>query len=366
MAAIAKTELPSPAVLVDLDVAERNIQRLAKAAQQAGIQVRPHIKAHKSVYLAKKQLEAGACGVTVAKLGEAEVMCDHGVKDILVAYPLVGEEKLARLRQLHQRARITTTVDSLEVARGLATVGTKEHPLPVLLEIDAGIHRCGRPSAEEALRLAREVSRLEGLAICGLFTYNGQIYQSQSRAEIEASARAEAKLLTDAAALFRSQGFVVSVLSAGSTPATLVLDQMAGVTEIRPGNYVFYDVSALALGVAKEEDCALRVLATVVSVPLPGYATIDAGSKTLTSDLATHRDGYGQVVGMPEVKVAKLNEEHGYLRYDPAQRQFQVGDRVEIIPNHACVVPNLFDSIYGLRGDKLELQIDIQARGKNY
>lgn len=360
-----KTELPSPAVFIDLDVAERNIERLARVAREIGIQVRPHIKAHKSVYLARKQLEAGACGVTVAKLGEAEVMCEHGINDILVAYPIVGEEKLTRLRRLLRRARITTTVDSMEVARGLATLGTKERPLPVLIEIDAGIHRCGRQLGEEALRLAQEVSQLEGLAIQGLFTYNGQIYESRSRTELEASAKAEAKLLTDAAALFTSHGLSVSVLSGGSTPATLVLDQMRGLTEIRPGNYVFHDVTALDLRVAKEEDCALRVLATVVSVPLPGYATIDAGSKTLTSDLAIHRDGYGRVVGMPDIKIVKLNEEHGYLRYDPARRQLKVGDRVEIIPNHACVIPNLFDSIYGLRGDEMEVEIRIEARGKN-
>lgn len=362
-----KFELPSPAVIVDLDIAERNIKRMAGLARQAGVKLRPHIKPHKSVYFARKQLAAGAQGVTVAKISEAEVMVDHGIQDILIAYSIVGEEKLSRLRRLRERgAHIITTVDSVEVARGLAQVGTPEHPMPVLIEVDSGMHRGGCQPGSDTLRLGQQVQTFKSLVLQGLFTYGGGIYGSSSREELEAHAAHEARLLRETAALLEDNGIPVQVVSGGSTPAAFALDKMEGVTEIRPGNYVFFDVSGLSLGIATPDDCSLRILATVVSVPLPGYATLDAGSKTLTTDLAGRAQGYGYIVGMPDVHLVKLNEEHGYLRYDPAVRELRVGDRVEIIPNHACVVPNLSGRIYGIRGGKVETEIAVEARGKSY
>ncbi|HHV75732.1 MAG TPA: amino acid processing protein [Thermoanaerobacterium sp.] len=361
-----KFELPSPAVVVDLDIAERNIARVADLARQNGKKLRPHIKPHKSTYFARQQLAAGAQGITVAKISEAEVMAAHGITDILIAYSLVGDEKLARLKRLHERAQIVTTVDGLEVARGLATVGSTERPLPVLIEIDSGTHRGGCQPGQAALALAQQVRTFPSLHLQGLFTYGGNIYGSRNRAELAAHAAAEAGVLRATAALLEQNGIPVSVLSGGSTPATVVLDKLEGVTEIRPGNYVFFDVSGLNLGIATVNDCALRVLATVVSVPLPGYATIDAGSKALTSDPAERSQEYGYLVDLPDVHLVKLNEEHGYLRYDPAQRELHVGDRIEIIPNHACVVPNLSGVLYGVRGGKVEREIAVEARGKNY
>lgn len=362
---IRKETLPSPAVIVDLDVAERNIQRVASAAQTLHLNLRPHIKAHKSVYFARKQIESGAKGITVAKIAEAETMANYGFDDILVAYPVVGQEKIERLKKLHQRINITTIVDSLDAANGLAQVGSSDHPFPVLIDIDSGIHRGGRQPGKDTLEFALKLNGMDGLKIRGLFTYNGGIYLSKSREEMAQSAESEAKLLSDMAQVLKNQGIEISVLSGGSTPAIVVLDHLQGISEIRSGNYLFYDVSALALGIAQVDDCALRVLATVVSTPLPGYATIDAGSKTLTTDLSDY-DGYGYIVGKPDVKIVKLNEEHGFLRFDPNRYQFRVGDRVEIIPNHACVLPNLCDVLYGIREDVLEREIPIEARGKNY
>jgi len=362
---IRKEILPSPAVIVDLDIAERNIQRVASAAQASHLILRPHIKAHKSVFFARKQIESGAKGITVAKIAEAETMANYGFDDILVAYPVVGEEKIERLKKLHQRINIATIVDSLEVANGLAQVGSPDHPFPVLIDVDSGIHRGGRQPGKDTLEFALKLNGMDGLKIRGLFTYNGGIYLSKSREEMAQSAENEAKLLKDMDLVLKNQGIEISVLSGGSTPATVVLDHLQGITEIRSGNYLFYDVSALALGIAKIEDCALRVLATVVSTPLAGYATIDAGSKTLTTDLSDY-EGYGYVVGKPDVKIVKLNEEHGFLRFDQERYQFRVGDRVEIIPNHACVLPNLCDVLYGIREGVLEREIPIEARGKNY
>ncbi|MGI6604620.1 MAG: amino acid processing protein [Firmicutes bacterium] len=360
-----KWDLPSPALVADLDCVERNLERVAYLARQNGVSLRPHIKPHKSVYFARKQIESGAKGITCAKLAEAEVMAEHGFDDILIAYTLLGQEKLDRLKRLHERIRIITIADSLTVARGLASVGTREHPLPVLIEIDTGTHRGGRQPGEDALGFARELSQFDTLSLKGIFTYGGRPH-SLERQDLETKARAETELLRQTAALLKKNGFTMEVISSGSTPSTFVLDQLKGVTEIRPGNYIFFDRAALALGIAEENDCALRVLATVVSVPLPGYATIDAGSKTLSSDPAYLGEGFGQLVGMPDVELVKLNEEHGYLRFNPATRELEVGDRVEVIPNHACVLPNLSGVIYGVRGDWLEKEIPVEARGKNY
>ncbi|MHB1652593.1 MAG: alanine racemase [Desulfitobacteriaceae bacterium] len=362
---IRKETLPSPAVIVDLDVAERNIQRVASAAKTSCLNLRPHIKVHKSVYFARKQIESGAKGITVAKIAEAETMANYGFNDILIAYPVVGEEKIERLKKLHERINVTTIADSIEVASALARIGSPDHPFPVLIDIDSGIHRGGRQPGKDTMDFALKLNGMDGLKIQGLFTYNGGIYLSKSREEMAQSAESEAKLLSDMAQLLKNQGIKLSVLSGGSTPAVVVLDHLQGITEIRSGNYLFYDVSALALGIAQVEDCALRVLSTVVSTPLPGYASIDAGSKTLTTDLSAY-EGYGYVVGKPDVKIVKLNEEHGFLRFDPNCYQFRVGDRVEVIPNHACVLPNLCDVLYGIREGVLEREIPVEARGKNF
>ena len=361
-----KYELQSPAIIVDLDIVERNVNKIATLARNAKKKLRPHIKPHKSVYFAKKQLEGGACGITVAKLSEAEVMAEHGVDDILVAYSIVGEEKLGRLRKLRDRARVATTVDSIEVASGLSTVGTAANPLPVLIEIDCGTHRGGRQPGEDALNFAKQIKATPSLCLEGIFTYGGMVYGSSNLEELKTKAALEASILRETATLLAQNGIPVNEVSGGSTPAAFVLDKLEGITEIRPGNYIFFDASGLSMGIAKVSDCALRVLATVVSVPLPGYATIDAGSKTLTSDLATGREGYGYIVGMPDVHLAKLNEEHGYMRYDPVLREFHVGDRVEVIPNHACVIPNLSGILYGIRGEEVVSPISVEARGMNY
>lgn len=361
-----KYKLQSPAIIVDLDIVERNVNKIATLARNSKKKLRPHIKPHKSVYFAKKQLEGGACGITVAKLSEAEVMAEHGVDDILVAYSIIGEEKLGRLRKLRDRARVATTVDSIEVASGLSTVGTAANPLPVLIEIDCGTHRGGRQPGEDALNFAKQIKATPSLCLEGIFTYGGMVYGSSNLEELKTKAALEASILRETATLLAQNGIPVNEVSGGSTPAAFVLDKLEGITEIRPGNYIFFDASGLSMGIAKVSDCALRVLATVVSVPLPGYATIDAGSKTLTSDLATGREGYGYIVGMPDVHLAKLNEEHGYMRYDPVLREFHVGDRVEVIPNHACVIPNLSGILYGIRGEEVVSPISVEARGMNY
>lgn len=364
---ISKNQLPSPAVIVDLDIAHKNILRVMKSTQSAGIKLRPHMKAHKSVYFAKKMIEAGACGVTAAKLSEAEVMVENGINNILIAYPLFGGEKWERFGNLNKRADILTTVDSMEIAKGLNAVGNKEHPVHVLIEVDCGLHRCGIQPGNDFIQFALALKTLEGLKIDGIFAYNGLIYGSKSIDEIRSFARSEANLLMECAKQLKAIGGIeANILSGGNTPDILALDQLTGISEIRPGNFLYNDVSGLNLGVASEEDCAIKIFATIVSIPIPGCAAIDAGSKTLTSDVAANTKGYGRIIGMPDVSIIKLNEEHGFLKYDPVIRKLCVGDRLEIIPNHACVISNLCDYVYGIRGDILEREIKIEARGKNY
>ena len=359
-------DIPSPAVIIDLDIAERNIYRVTNAVKKEGLHLRPHIKVHKSVFLAKKQIDAGANGITVAKLSEAEVMAEGGIDNILIAYPILGKEKWERLKKINRKTHILTTIDSMEIANGLNEIGTGDFPVNVLIEVDFGTHRCGVQPGDDFIKFALKLKEMEGIKIKGVFTYNGLIYVSKSLDEIKSNAEAEANLLLKCMKQLEEIGIEACISSGGNTPVTLALDKMRGVSEVRPGNFIFNDVSGMDLGTAEEKDCALRILARVVSIPLPGHATIDAGTKTLTSDSATSSPGFGYIAGMPDVSIVKLNEEHGFLQYDPNFRELHIGQVIEIIPNHACVISNLCDYVYGVRNGKIEKEIKIDARGKNY
>jgi D-serine deaminase-like pyridoxal phosphate-dependent protein len=360
-------EISTPFVWVDLDKVEDNIAAMVARLNKAGIGHRPHIKAHKTVELAQREIELGGIGITTAKLSEAEVMAAGGIKDILVAFPLLGEERLARLKALLPQARISTIVDSRTVAEGLSRVGQElGRKVEVLIEIDGGIHRGGVLPGEPALKFAKSIADLPGIDIVGLMVYVGQIYAERTEAGIRAVAGQEAKMLLETRDLLNANGFNIRVLSGGSTASSAYADELRGLTESRAGNFIFFDANAIRFGIATEADIALKVRTMVVSTPQPGYATIDAGSKTLTSDGSITDASFGLVCGMPGVELVKLNEEHGFLRYDPAKYQLKVGDLLDVIPNHCCVLPNLCDHIYGFRGGKFTGKISVDARGKNY
>lgn len=340
--------------------------RLQGTLLHTGLKHRPHVKTHKSVALAKKQLAAGAIGITVAKLSEAEVFVRAGIQDVLVAYSLVGEDKWQRFAALHRVARMMTTVDSPVVALGLNQVGVDSGKrVPVLMEIDGGAHRGGRQDGADALAFAQYVSQLPGLHLVGLLTYVGQIYDSQSQADRVASVKRESALLRGVADVLRDADIALEMISAGSTPGSYVAEYLQGITEIRAGNYLFNDVSGLETGLVQVTDCAMRVVSTVIATPVRGRATIDAGTKTLSSDRAHLREGFGVVVGRPDVLIHGLNEEHGLLSYD-STIALTVGDRIEVIPNHACVLSNLNGVLYGVRQGKVVEQIAVEARGCNY
>lgn len=360
-------ELSTPYVHIDLDIAERNIRRMAEELKKFGIDHRPHIKVHKSVEIARLQLALGAKGITVAKLGEAEVMAEGGVDDILIAFPIIGSQNLERLKKLAEKVKIRTILDSRFVAEGISRVGTElGQRIDILIELDGGIHRGGVQPGEAALNFAREISDLQGINIAGLFAYMGQIYSQKSRDAIREVAKMEKDILLGTKELLNKNGFNISITSGGVTPSSAYPEQLEGITESRAGNYIYYDMNAIRMGLAEEKDIALKIRSTVVSTPLPGYATIDAGSKTLTSDGSVAEPAFGYVCGMPGVKIVNLNEEHGYLRFDPEKYSLKVGDQLDIIPNHSCVISNLCDYIYGFRSGIFEKKIIIDARGKNY
>lgn len=232
--------LSTPYVAIDLDKVETNIKKMVGRLRKAGIQHRPHIKSHKAIELAKLQLDLGAEGVTCAKISEAEVMADGGIKDILIAFPIVGKEKLERLYRLSQKACITATVDSYDVAKGLSDVGERlDHKIRVLIELDGGIHRGGVQPGQPTLEFAKKIVKLPGIKIIGLFTYFGQIYGQPSVKSIKQMAEQETEMLLSTKRLLEDHGFDISVTSGGSTPSSFFADQLRGITEARAGNYIF-------------------------------------------------------------------------------------------------------------------------------
>jgi D-serine deaminase-like pyridoxal phosphate-dependent protein len=356
-------DLETPAVLVDMDVLERNIARMAERARDAGVALRPHAKTHKVPEIGRLQLAAGARGLSVAKVSEAECFADQGFDDLFVAYPVVGLRKPERLVALASRIRVSVGVDSLEGARALSQAfRAAGRTVDALLKVDVGLHRVG--VAPEAIPLlAPQLAELPGLRLRGVFTHAGHAYGARTPAAIAQVGRDEGERLLAAARTLRELGLPAEVVSVGSTPTARHALAVRGVTEARPGNYVYHDASQVSLGTCSLEDCALTVLATVVSVPAPDRAVVDAGSKTLSSDpLRPEPGGHGFVLGRSS-RVARLSEEHGVIEVMPGE-SFRVGERVRLLPNHSCVVSNLHDRVFALRGERVEAVLAVAARGR--
>ena len=356
-------DLDTPAVVVDLDVLEANVRRMADRARETGVRLRPHAKTHKVPEVGRLQLAAGATGISLAKVGEAEVFAAAGFDDVFLAYPVVGAEKGRRLLALSDRLRLAVGADSVE---GAASVGSAFHAagrrLDVLLKVDCGYHRVGI-APEKAAETARRLANLPGIALRGLFTHAGHAYHATTPADVAAIARQEGEILTAAAEAVRAEGLAVTEVSVGSTPTSRVAMSVAGVTECRPGNYVYHDASQVSLGTCAIEDCAMTVIATVISVPAADRAVLDCGSKTLSSDALRPRPaGHGWIYGRTS-RIESLSEEHGVVRVEPGET-FRVGERVRVLPNHACVVSNLHDRIVLARGDRVEGEWSVAARGR--
>ncbi len=359
-------DLDTPALLIDLDRMEANLNRAASYAREHGLRLRPHTKTHKSPLIARMQLERGACGLTVAKVGEAEVMAADAPPELLVAYPVWGESKCERLTEVAKTVPVTVAIDSAEVAEGLQRHASKAGiRLGILVETDLGMHRCGLPPGKQLLSLAHAVAGMDALRLEGVMFYPGHInlaVEGGEEALMRLSAELESVLLD-----FRRDGLPAELVSGGSTPTLYHSHRVPGITEIRPGTYVFNDRSQVAMGSCRWEDCAATILATVVSTARRDSAVIDGGSKTFTSDSMRPfgRDGFGQVLGMPEVRFRAMNEEHGMLDLSRhSGPPLRVGQPLRIVPNHVCVAVNMHETAHGFRGETVEVSWAVEGRGK--
>ncbi len=357
-------ELDTPALLIDLDIMERNLRRVAEYAKAHGLRLRPHTKTHKVPAIGKLQLASGALGLTVAKVGEAEVMLAADPPDLLVAYPIVGQAKLDRLMRVARQIRVTVALDSVLAARQLSEAARRAQINVGLAEVDVGLGRVGVSPGEELLQLAQDIERLPGLTFEGIAFYPGHIkvLDDAGVKALQHLGRLIEAMLDD----FRRAGIAVRIVSGGSTPTLFHSHQLMGLNEIRPGTYVYNDLNTVCSGACTVDECAVAILVTVVSTARKGQIIVDGGSKTFSSDLlvGSAERTFGRVVEAPESVFFNMNEEHGFVDIRRAGRTFAVGDRVCIIPNHVCPAVNLHERVYGVRNGEVEQVWLVEGRGK--
>lgn len=369
-------DLATPAILIDQSVVRTNIIAMQNSATKAGIRLRPHVKTHKSVTIAQWQLDAGAIGITVAKVGEAEVFANHGFTDIRIAYP-VSTLNVSRVLALMEKTNLSIVVDNETVAtlwseRMLAS----KRKLDVLVKVDVGFHRCGiNPIKTDAASFVSRIATLPGLKLRGLLSHAGHSYAAESRHEIAEIAKKEARSLDEIAKHATNMGTKIKELSVGSTPTAQFSLLEKSVTELRPGNYVFYDLTQVALGAANIAQCGLSVWTTVISRPEQDRLVLDAGSKTLSSDRARGQHakaGFGAITSASlennvdnGLTVERLSEEHAVVSVGDGKSNLAPGDRVRLIPNHACVAVNLADELHLVEENTVISSIAVEGRGKN-
>ncbi len=358
------SELDTPALLIDLDRLEANLRRVADYCARHRLRLRPHTKTHKSPVIGRRQLDRGAVGLTVAKVGEAEVMRAAAPPELLVAYPVIGEAKLRRLMQVARETAVTVALDSLEAAQELSRAAHSAGlTVGVLIEANLGMNRCGLDPGDDLVALATAVSRMAGLRLEGLEFYSGHVRLNtpEGPSQFGEVKKKASQIRED----FQRAGLATTVVSGGSTPTLFHSHEIDAINEIRPGTYVFYDAMQVQAGACTWDDCAATILTTVISTARKGFAMIDGGSKTFTSDrLPGPEPSFGRVVDSPEALFYNMNEEHGYLDLRPSGKACRVGDRLRIIPNHVCVAVNMHEKMYGVRGEQVEEVLPVAGRGK--
>lgn len=341
-------DLDTPSLIVDLDIMESNLARMQNYCNQYGIGLRPHIKTHKIPALAQAQMDLGAVGIACQKLGEAEVMADAGLLDIMIPYNILGQRKLERLAALARRAQVTVSVDSMDVARPMgAYMDQQGLVIKTVIELTSELNRCGVTNVESALVLARQIERTPGLAFQGVMVYP--------------SSKQSMQLVRETVDVLRAEGFSVDIVSGGGSPTAFQAHEFQGLTEIRVGTYIFNDATYLRKGICTLEQCALKVISTVISAPTPERVIIDGGTKTFSSDM-----GYpmGYILEYPEAQIYQMSEEHGFADITRCEHRPRIGERLTVIPNHACGTINMHNTLIGLRGQNVEAQWEIAARGK--
>jgi len=346
-------ELSTPVPLIDENIVAGNIARVQAYMDKVGLSFRPHIKTHKIPDLARAQLAAGAKGINAQKISEAEVFADAGFDDILITYNVVGDEKLQRLKALNARVTLTVVADSDYTVDGLARTFGADEPLRVLVECDTGGGRCGVQTPEDALGLAKGIEAADGLIFAGLMTYPKAFEEEKAEA-----------FLSRTVELLRQAGIPCETVSYGGSPSLFTAEKVPSATEYRAGTYIYNDRSLIRAGACTEDQCAMTVLTTVVSRPTPDRAVIDAGSKSLTSDLLGFSD-HGQVLGYPDARIVSLSEEHAVLDLSACgDDRPRIGEKLRVIPNHTCVISNLFDAVVFHRDGVVTRQVEVAARGK--
>ncbi|MCA2985533.1 MAG: alanine racemase [Gemmatimonas sp.] len=357
-------QLETPVPVVDLDRLSHNLDRMAAYATLHGLRLRPHVKTHKSPRIAAEQLRLGAAGLACATLREAEVMAEV-CHDLLVAYPPVGAARLERLARLPSHVRLAVAADDVQALDALAVAARLgQRTIDVLVEADLGMHRVGVTAPGKAVAMARHIDRASSLRFAGLQFYPGHV-----RAHVKDQDAGLAQVGHDLAEYIEAltaDGLPPHTVSGGSTPLAWRMHEVPGVNEVRPGTYVYNDRTTAQIGACDWEDCALTVLATVVSVSVKGQAVVDAGTKALGREpLRAEGDGYGALLDHPDVLVTRLSEEHGILDLSRSSWRPRLGDQVRIVPNHVCIVVHLFDEIIGVRGHAVETRWPVTARGRD-
>lgn len=358
--------IETPSLLINIGIMELNIEKMAAKIKSYGVDLRPHCKTHKIPEIAKMQMTAGAVGITAAKVSEAEVMAEHGIDNIFIAYPIVSERKIERVIRLSQRIQLIVGVDSLEGAMKMSEVAKRyDCPIQVRLEVDTGFKRTG-VNYEDALKLAYQIKELPSLKFRGIYTFRGFFMNGKPTLELEKAGLEEGQMMVNLAERMRGEGISVRDISVGSTPTSPFAAQVKGVTEVRPGTYVFYDRMQAKLDACSLEECAATVRVTVVSRPSEELMIIDGGSKTFATDVAPNIEplnlkGFGHVVEAPHAVIERMSEEHGMVRIK-RDDSFQVGDVIHIIPNHICSTVNLHNKVYFETNGNFEEKI-VYARG---
>lgn len=360
--------METPYIAIEESIAEQNIERMANLAKENGVQLRPHIKTHKLPSFAKKQLAQGAVGITVATISEAEVMASAGINDIFIAYPIVTESKAEQLILLKQKvSNLIVGVDSMFGANILHQIAKKHNEkIQVRLEIDTGLSRTG-VSPETAADIAEQVVQLDHLVFEGIFTFKGAVYEGEGTRNLEAAGKEEGEMMIRVATAIKERGINISSISVGSSPSAATVVKVAGVTEVRPGTYIFNDVMQEAFGLCTWEDCAAHVVCTVVSKSKKGHIVIDGGSKTFATDVQPdgaplYLKGFGKVKGYPNAVFERMNEEHGVIELNG--EDINIGDQISIIPNHICSTVNLHNHVFIKKQDNSVEKLDVAARGK--
>jgi len=354
--------VPTPALVIDAAIVRKNIARMAAYASEHGLKLRPHIKTHKLQRVAEMQLAAGAIGLTTAKVGEAGVMSEL-CEELLLAYPPVDAHRANEIARIARKTRVTVGLDSLLAAERLsAAAAGNDVELGVLIDLDVGFGRTGVQGPAAAAELAKQIDALPGLRVRGLMYFPGNVpapgpEQSSRLAAVES-------MLSEAVARFREQGTSTEIVSGGSTPTAFQTHFMPSTTEFRPGTYIYNDRNCIEAGVSTVDDCAGRIIATVISTAVPGQVVLDAGSKTLTSDRNGPKPdcGYGLILEYPDALIGKLSEEHAQVDVSGCQKAPELGERVTIIPNHICPCVNLQNQVWWLEEGELTA-VTVDARG---